>query len=49
VRGFETVILGGGGLSDVTTEIAALAAFGVGFLCLGALLFNPDKPRSTWA
>jgi ABC-2 type transport system permease protein len=49
VRGFETVILGGGGLSDVTTEIAALAAFGVGFLALGAILFDPDKPRSTWA
>lgn len=49
VRGYETVILRGGGLSDVTTEIAALAAFGVGFLTVGAVLFDPDKPRSTWA
>lgn len=49
VKGFETVMLRGGGLSDVTTDIVALVGFGVGFLAVGAVLFDPDKPRSTWA
>ncbi|MEZ5239140.1 MAG: ABC transporter permease [Microthrixaceae bacterium] len=49
VRAFETIILRGGSFGDVAGELVALAAFGVGFLALGVALFDPDKPRSTWA
>lgn len=49
VNGFSKIMLYGGDLSDVSTDVVVLAAFGVGFLVLGAVLFDPDKPRSTWA
>ncbi len=49
VRGFTAVILHGGSISDVSTELLALGLFGVGFLVLGSMLFDADKPRSTWA
>lgn len=49
VNGFSKIMLYGGDLSDVSTDVVVLAAFGVGFLILGAVLFDPDKPRSTWA
>lgn len=49
VNGFSEVMLYGGDLSDVSTHVAVLVAFGVGFLTVGAALFDPDKERSTWA
>ena len=49
VKAFEKVILRGGSLSEVVTELAALAGFGIAFLAVGVVLFDPDKPRTTWA
>ncbi|MFV0318246.1 MAG: ABC transporter permease, partial [Microthrixaceae bacterium] len=49
IKGFETVIVYGGGLGEVVTELLVVAAFGIGFVVLGAILFDPDKPRMTWA
>ncbi len=49
IKGFEGVILRGEGLSGVKEELLVLVAFAVGLLALGSWLFDPDKPRSTWA
>ena len=49
VRAFEEVILKGGGLADVRLELAVLGLFAVVFFVVGALLFQPDKQRTTWA
>jgi len=49
VSAYEQVILDGGGLADVVTELAVLLLFAVGFLLVGAWLFDPDKRRTTWA
>ena len=49
VRAFEDVILNGGGIGDVALELAVLALFAVGFFVLGALLFDGNKQRTTWA
>ncbi len=49
VRGFETVILDGGVLTDVAAELAVLALFAAAFATLGTLLFDEDKRRTTWA
>lgn len=48
VRAFETVMIDGGGVSDVTRPVAVLVGFAVGLLLLGTWLFDPDKRRSTW-
>ena len=49
VRAFRVVILEGGGLADVTLELAVLALFAVAFFVLGAWLFDASKRRTTWA
>lgn len=49
VQGFETVMLDGGGVADVTQELAVLGLFAVGLLLVGSWIFDPDKRRSTWA
>ncbi len=49
VRAFETVILEGGGLGDVTLELAVLALFAATFLTIGTFLFDGNKQRTTWA
>jgi ABC-2 type transport system permease protein len=49
VRGFEAVILDGGGIADVALELAVLALFAAVLATVGSLLFNEDKRRTTWA
>ena len=49
VKGFEKIILRSADLAEVSTEILVLVGFAVLFLAVGALLFDADKPRSTWA
>ncbi len=49
VRGFEAVILDGAGLAEVRLEVLVLGLFAVGLLLVGSWIFDPEKPRSTWA
>ena len=49
VSAFETVVVDGGSITDVTTEIGVLAIFAVVLFAAGAAMFNPDRRRSTWA
>lgn len=46
---FESVMIGGGSISDVVTEVAVLVLFAVVFVLVGSWIFDPDKQRSTWA
>lgn len=49
VSAYQEVILEGGGMAEVATELAVLVLFAVAFLVVGAWLFDPDKRRTTWA
>ncbi len=49
VQAFEDVMLRGAGLVDVLPDVLILVGFGAVFLLVGVVLFDPDKPRSTWA
>lgn len=46
---FESVMIDGGSVSDVTGEVVVLVLFAVVFVLIGSLIFDPDRQRSTWA
>ena len=49
MRGFNRVIIGGGGFSSVALPIAALAAFSAGFTIIAALRFGVEEAKLSWA
>jgi ABC-type multidrug transport system, permease component len=49
MRGFRSVIIGGGGFSSVALPIAALTAFSAGFTIIAALRFGVEESKLSWA
>ena len=49
MRGFKTVIIGGGDVASVALPIGVLAAFTVGFTVIAALRFGVEESKVSWA
>jgi ABC-2 type transport system permease protein len=49
MRGYQTVILDGGGVSDVLGSVGALLAFAIGFGLVAALRFRAEETKLSWA
>jgi ABC-2 type transport system permease protein len=48
MEGYQTVILEGGGVSDVLGPLAVLAAFTAAFAGIALWRFKLDAPKRTW-